>query len=460
VLQLIILALPFVMTAFIVVFEAIFPVHKYWFIRPIAVILPICVLAAEIILIWQPGANTEDKTFLFTQLSRQFITILFGVTAVSLLVAYATGFLRSGRYSPVTLAVCGAILAALYINNVFLGTLSFVAAEFFSIVAVVDVGTEDEERFVRSIKSAARYLIVTVLFGLLLFVAQVFLERLRLDPQQFDLIKIILALAVVGFALRLGIFPFNLWLPQVIEDAPPLASYLVIGLINSAAVIFLIDFFAKNPVLLANTNQAYPIMILGMAGAVLAGLFALVQDGFGKMLAYTASANLGLILFGAVSPHQTGQRGTIFEVANFIVMQLLIFASLSMVAYSLNGRSLAGLTGLGRRMPVAALGLLIGFLGMVGMPLTGGFVGKYLILQSAAQEGLIWVLAGGASLFLMLLAYLKYFHAIFMGRDVPGLKTLSEPGGSVAVILTLSTVIIVVGVYPALLLDWFGTALK
>lgn len=448
------------MTFFIIVFEAIFPVNKFRFIRPISVILPITVLAVEIVLIWQPAANTEDKTFVFTQLSREFITILFAITAVSLLFAYATGALRSGRYSPVTLAVCGTILAALYVNNVFLGTLAFVAAEFFSIVVVVDVGTEDEERFVRSIKSAARYLIVTVLFGLLLFVAQVFLERLRLDPQQFDLIKIIIALAVVGFALRLGIFPFNLWVPQVVEDAPPLASYLVIGLINSAAVIFLLDFFAKNPVLLADVGQARPIMALGMTGAVLAALFALVQDGFGKMLAYASSASLGLILFGAVSPHQTGLRGATFEIANFALMQMLIFGSLSVVSYCLGGRNFAGLTGLGRRMPVAALGLMVGFFGMIGVPMTSGLVGKYLILQSAAQEGIIWVLGGIATLVLLTMTFLKYFHAVFMGRDVPGLKTLPEPPGGVAVILALIIVIIGAGVYPAPLVDWLGIASK
>jgi formate hydrogenlyase subunit 3/multisubunit Na+/H+ antiporter MnhD subunit len=456
-----VIVLPFAATLFLVLIEALFPAEKYRWSYKVAVTIAVAGLGASTVMVWIENPTTADNAFFFTPVAQLFLTFLFTLASISLLVAYFTANLKSGRYAPVTLTVCGTINAALFINNVFVVTLCFVAAEFFSIISVVDVGTEDEERFVRVVKSAVRYLIVTVLFGLLLFVAQVFLERVRLDPQQIGLIKVIVALAITGFALRFGVFPFNLWLPQVIEDAPALASWLVLGLINGAAVIFLVDFLQQNPTLLLNnTSQTLPVMALGMSGAVLSGLFGMAQSSFGKMLAYTGSGNLSLVLFGLATPHTTGLHGAVFEAANFALAQLLIFTSLAVIYYCNYERVIKGLSGLGRHMPVATVGLSFGMLALAGAPLISGFPGKYLILQSAAQEGIGWALLGGLAITLWLLAYLRFFHNQFMGRDIPGLKTKAEPIGTSAIILLLIAVMIFFGIWSALPLDWLGSALK
>ncbi|MDB5080501.1 MAG: hypothetical protein JWP00_2425 [Chloroflexi bacterium] len=459
--QFVILALPFLMTFFVLVFEGIFRPDRFVFSRTLGVVWPVATLLVEIVLIWQPTANSPDGAFVFSTLSRIFLSFLFGLTGVALVVSYITGFLLSGRFSPATLAICGTLIAALYISNIFLVTLFFVLAGFFSIVALVDVDTENEERFVRAIKASVRYLIAIVLFGLTLFIALIFLERLRLDPQLSGFIQVVVALSVVGFSMRLAIFPFNLWLPDVIEEAPGMAAFLVVGLINVAAVVFLADFWQENPTLIYdNYRIAQPVMIMALTGAVFAGLMALGQNGIGKMIAYTVSGDFALILFGLASPHRTGVNGALFEAVNLALLQLLIFTCLSVVSYCSNGISINNLTGLGRRMPVAAIGLLVGFLGMVGLPFLSGFAGKYLLLQSAAQEGLVWVLAGGLALGLFLIAYLRYFHRVFMGNDVPGLKTLPEPPTAILLILVLVFFVLLLGLWPAPVLGWLDAALR
>lgn len=170
--QFLILALPFLMTVFILIFEAIFRPARFLFSRTLGVVWPVLTLVVEIVLIWQPGANSSDGAFQFSDISRIFLSFLFALTGVALVVSYITGFLISGRFSPATLAICGTLIAALYVSNIFLVTLFFVLAGFFSIVAIVDVDTENEERFVRVVKAAVRYLIAIVLFGLALFIAQ------------------------------------------------------------------------------------------------------------------------------------------------------------------------------------------------------------------------------------------------------------------------------------------------
>ncbi len=459
--QFLVIVLPFLMTMFIIGFEWVFPPANFWFSRRLMVVWPVVTLAAMVTLIWQPGATSDNGSFEFSALAKLFLTLLFALTGVALLASYATGYLNTGRFSPVALAVCGAIQAALYITNPFLVTLCFVGASFFTIVAVVDLTNVSEARFVRGVRSAVRYLIASVLFGLLLFIALIFLERLRLDPQLTGLIKVVVAMLAVGFALRLGVFPFNLWLPELLEEGQGLAGFLVVGLINVATTVFLVDFLQKNPALVFdNYEQARAVMTLGLAGAVLAGLLALGQNGLGKMIAYTVSSDYGLIMFGIASPHTTGKSGALFEVASLALLQLLIFTSLGVVYYCNQGGSLEGLTGLGRRMPIAAIGLAVGFLGMGGVPFFSGFAGKYLILQSAAQEGLWWALAAGAGIAICVIAYLRYFHKLFMGNDTPGLKTRREPRGATWLILALVVVVIFIGLWPTFALDWMNSALR
>ncbi len=458
--QFLILVLPLVASVVVLAFERVFSPARFSFARTFATALSLAVLGAETVLIWQPAANSGDGAFVFSPLARLFLTLLFGLTGLALLGAYSTGFMRSGRYGPATLAVVDTVIAALYINNVFLGGLFLVLAGFFSIVAAVDVDDEDEERFVRAVKASVRYLIATVLFGLTLFIALIFLERLRLDPQLTGLIKVIVALAVVAFALRLAIFPFSLWLPDVLEEAPGLSSFLIVGLINVATVVFLVDFLLKNPTLLFdNYAAAQPVMTLGLAGAVAAGLMGLGQNGLGKVIAYSLSAEFGLILFGLASPHRTGLNGAMFTAANLALLSLLIWLSLAVVSYCTGGRVLEGLSGLGRRMPVATVGLGVGFMSLVGLPFMSGFAAKYLILQSAAQEGLGWVLAGGAAVVLSALALFRYYHRIFMGADVPGLKTRPEPLAATVMIGLLVALVLLVGIWPAPVLDWLDTVL-
>jgi NADH-quinone oxidoreductase subunit N len=456
-----ILALPFAAATLVVILSWIFSPARFWFSRVLSVLIPVAALAAEIFLIWQPAANTTDSAFVFTPLARIFLTLLFGLSGAALVVAFSTGNLNSGRFSPVILGVSGALIATLYIENNFLEVLFLALAGLISIVALVDVENEDEERFVAVIKVAVRYLIASSLFGLTIFIALIFLERLRLDPQLTGLIKVIVALAVVGFAVRFAVFPFGLWLPDVLEEAPGLTGFIIVGMINVAAVALLVDFLKLNPTLVyENYAAAQPVMLLGMAGAVFAGLMALGQNGMGKMVAYNASADFGLILFGLASPHQNGRIGAVFEALTLAVAHLLIFGALAVVAYSAQGRLWSKLTGLGRRMPGAAIVLFIAFLAMAGAPFVAGFAGKYLILQSAAQEGLPWALAGGFAITLMAVAYFRYFHRIFMGADVPGLRTLQEPRLAVLVLVLIAATVILLGIYPAPVLGWLSDALQ
>jgi formate hydrogenlyase subunit 3/multisubunit Na+/H+ antiporter MnhD subunit len=459
--QFLIIVLPFVMTAFIIGFEWVLSPARFAISRRLMIVWPTVTLAAMTTLLWLPGTTSDTGTFEFSALAKLFLTLLFVLTGVAVLAAYPVGLLSTGRFAPVALSVCGALQAALYLTNPFLITLAFVVASAFSIVALVDVAGSTEERFVKSVRSAVRYLIASVLFGLVLFIGLVFLERLRLDPQLTGLIKVAVAMLAVGFALRLAVFPFNLWLPEMLEEVTGLAGFLTVGLINVAATVFLMDFLQKNRTLIFdNYPEAQSVMLLGLVGAVLAGVLALAQTSLGKMIAYTVSSDYGLILFGIASPHTTGRNGAMFEAANLALLQLLIFTSLSVVYYCVRGSALEELRGLGRAMPVTAVGLMVGFLGMSGVPLLSGFAGKYLIIQSAAQEGLWLALAAGGAVAICVVAYLRFFHKLFMGEITPGLKTRPEPRGATALILALVVVVILIGLWPSPVLDWMNSALQ
>ena len=510
----VLLGAPFVAAVLLTLIQGVAPGERFRASRLVTLVLTLATCAGMLVVLVQPGVVVPNilgastvgvgadaggtAAIGLTPLARLALFAMLLLVAVSMVAAYATDNLTSGRFAPATLTVVGAVAAALSLTNPFLVTLCLTGAAILAIIGVVDggpglglgarrpddddglrdsfstgglaVGSQQREgeifdpyerRFARLVRAAFIYLIATVFFGLLFFLALILLERLRLDPQQVGLIKVITAFIGVGFATRFGIFPFNLWLPAVLEIGPSLAAYIAVGFINVAGAVFLVNFLQANPTLLLdNRDEAQYIMALGMAGALAAGLLALGQNGIGKLVAYATSATFGLALFSLASPHPTGKIGAVYTMMNFGLVLLLVLVSMSVVYFANNNRPFGELTGLARRAPVAAFGLAVGLLGMAGLPMLSGFAGTYLVLQAAALENPVWAVLGGLALALFLIAGLRAYHRTFMGEDVPGLVTRPEPPLATIVIIGLVAAVIYFGLFPSTLVEAIQTALN
>jgi NADH-quinone oxidoreductase subunit N len=292
-----------------------------------------------------------------------------------------------------------------------------------------------------------------LLFGLaLLYGSSGTMVFTQLDPSTMilPLAGAGLALTVVGLVFKLGIVPFHMWVPDVYEGSPmPVTTYMAFGTkVGAAAILLRFLFFGFS---LSVDWWGPAIGYLAVLTMIVGNLLALAQKDLKRLLAYSGIANAGYVLVGIASHNMSGARALLFYLLVYGLAILAAFAILTFVAGERDSVSLNDLSGLVYRSPWLAAFLTIAMLSLAGIPLTGGFVGKFYLLQAAiyaGQPGLAIGLVVGAMVGLA--AYVRPLQRAFAKPS--GAQTV-EPirwplAGAIVLIVCVAGTI-GLGVYPA-----------
>ena len=177
--------------------------------------------------------------------------------------------------------------------------------------------------------------------------------------------------------------------------------------------------------------------------AVLAGsLVAVFQSDLKRLLAFSSVGQIGYLGVGIGLASVTGVTGALVHVFNHALMKGGLFLAAGAIAYRLGATDLSAMHGLGRRMPFTMAAVVIGGLGLVGVPITSGFVSKWYLVQAAFEEGLwpvaLFVLAGS----LIALAYVGRVIEAAYFRPAP---TDAEPVREAPWAMQLSTWAMIAG---------------
>ncbi|MGA2480648.1 MAG: NADH-quinone oxidoreductase subunit N [Spirochaetia bacterium] len=290
-----------------------------------------------------------------------------------------------------------------------------------------------------------------------------------------------LGMMLVGIGFKLAVVPFHLWTPDVYDGAPaPVAGY-VATVSKGAMVIALARILAPSFVGagglggLAAANGvvtpafAWVFAIIAGLSMFVGNLLALREANVKRILAYSSIAHLGYILVAFLAGGPQALRAIAFYLVAYFATTLGAFAAVS----SLSGPerdadSIEDYRGLAGRRPWMAAVLTAMLLSLAGLPLTAGFVGKFIILSVGAGAQL-WTLAvilainGTISIFY----YLKIVSAMFRGAgeaaDVPAgaaPETAAAPRAPFLAALALAILMVTVvalGVFPSPLLSFIGT---
>lgn len=259
-----------------------------------------------------------------------------------------------------------------------------------------------------------------------------------------------LALTVVGLIFKLGIVPFHMWVPDVYEGSPlPVTSYMAFGTKVGAAAILMRFLFFGFPVAAGWWGPA--IGYLAVLTMIVGNLLALAQKDLKRLLAYSGIANAGYLLVGISAHNMTGARALLFYLLPYGLAILAAFAVITFVAGDEDFLSVNDLTGLVYRSPWLAAFLTVAMLSLAGIPLTGGFVGKFYLLQAAIfanQPGLAVGLVVGAMVGLA--AYVRPLQRAFSKPVGQGLAEPIRWPLAGAIVLVVSVVATIgLGVYPA-----------
>lgn len=262
------------------------------------------------------------------------------------------------------------------------------------------------------------------------------------------------ALVLAGLAFKVAAVPFQIWVPDVYQGAPtPVTAFLSVGSKASGVIVFTRVFeslIAKGSVVAAPLVQF--VLILAGLTIVVGNFAAIKQTNFKRLLGYSSIAHAGFILLALGSRHSvdgfTPAQIAAFYLATYLPMTFICFLVLSAARAQGLTDEIASLTGLAKKSPLLAGGLMLALASLAGLPLTAGFMGKLLVIFSAAYDGSYLALA--LAVIGAVTGFYYYFKVILVLYATPEGETprikLSRLSRVVAVILVAA--IVVIGVYP------------
>jgi NADH-quinone oxidoreductase subunit N len=264
------------------------------------------------------------------------------------------------------------------------------------------------------------------------------------------------ALMFVGLAFKVSAWPFQIWAPDVYQGAPaPVAAFLSAGPKAAAFAVLLRVFMT------AFEPFAYrwePLVWITALFTMIVGNFAaLTQSNIKRLLAYSSIAHAGYVLVAVTAHSEIGTAAAMFYLAAYALMNIGAFAVVVHFARK-NERYLdvRDLAGLGARQPATAALFSIFLLSLIGIPLTGGFFGKFYIFKAALDARLVWLtVLGLLNSAVAAYYYLRIIVVMYMHEPGEATDTLPPLPASLKVALWSSAAgTVILGVFPSLVLDF------
>lgn len=228
---------------------------------------------------------------------------------------------------------------------------------------------------------------------------------------------------VVGISLKLALFPLHLWLPNAYTYAPSVVSAFLAATATKVAVYVLLRFlFTVFDVELSFGFMPLDtiLFVLAVIAMFAASAVAIFQTDLKRMLAYSSVAQIGYMILGISFANVNGLAAGILHLFNHALIKGGMFLALGCIFYRLATVNINDMAGMGRRMPWTMAAFVVGGLGLIGVPLTVGFISKWYLVLGALERD--WWLAAALVLISSLLAVVYVWRVV----EVAYLKPIPE----------------------------------
>jgi NADH-quinone oxidoreductase subunit N len=274
------------------------------------------------------------------------------------------------------------------------------------------------------------------------------------------LIGVAAALIFVGLAFKISAAPFQGWAPDVYQGAPaPVSAFLTVGP-KAAAFAVLLRIFMGSLEPIAS-RWAPAVWVCALATMVVGNFAAIMQSNIKRLLAYSSIAHAGYVLVAVAANSGTGSAAVMFYLAAYAFTNIGAFAVVTYI--SRKGERYVGIddfAGLAQRQPGMAAMLTIFLLSLIGVPLTGGFFGKFYIFKAALDSKLIWLtVLGLLNSAVAAYYYLRILVVMYMREPGESVETLPPAGALLQIAVYGSAVgTVLLGIFPSLVLDFANRA--
>ena len=332
------------------------------------------------------------------------------------------------------------------------------------------------------IYASFKFFLYTFLGSVLMLVAMVAMfadagttdiPRLMMHQFNFDRVSI-LGIQIVGgmqtllfvaffasFAVKMPMWPVHTWLPDAHVQAPTAGSVVLAAiLLKMGGYGFLRFSLPMFPV--GSEVMTEFVFWLSAIAIVYTSLIALVQDDMKKLIAYSSVAHMGYVTMGIFAANQQGVDGAIFQMLSHGFISGALFLCVGVVYDRMHTREIDAYGGLVNNMPAYALIFMLFTMANVGLPGTSGFIGEFLTLVGIFQVN-TWVALVATSGVILSAAYaLWLYRRVVMGdlikESLRAMTDLTRHEKMIFAPLIIMTILL--GVYPALVLDLTGPSVE
>lgn len=265
-------------------------------------------------------------------------------------------------------------------------------------------------------------------------------------------------LMFIAFAIKMPIWPLHTWQPDTYEQSPTAVTMILSGVMVKMGVLGIIRWLM--PVLHLSFYQwGDTVSTLAITGMIYASLIAIQQDDLKRLAAYSSIAHIGLMCATLFAETQSGMQGVMIQMFNHGINIIGLWIVIELIERQFGTRKISELGGLAQRSPAMAILLVIVALANIGLPLTNGFIGEFLMFNgifasTVTKYYIVFTVLAASTIILAAVYMLNMIRKVFYGETnsltMAGYSLRPNEKMALAIIVAL---VFVIGVYPKIFLN-------
>lgn len=321
----------------------------------------------------------------------------------------------------------------------------------------------------RRIYAAIKFVLFTMFGSLLMLVAILYLVfeyKNTMGAYSFNIIELmklqiapnvqmwLFAAFALAFAIKVPLFPLHTWLPDAHVEAPTAGSVILAGVLLKLGTYGFVRICL--PIFPDATLAFTPyISVLAVIAIIYGALVAMVQKDVKSLVAFSSVSHMGFIMLGLFALNMQALQGSVLQMINHGISTGALFLIVGMIYERRHTRMIADFGGLAKVMPVFSTIFLIVTLSSIGLPLTNGFVGEFLILLGVFKANITYAVLAATGVVLSACYMLWMFQRVIFGKitNPENEKLLDLSMREKLILAPLIALIFWIGIYPKPLFD-------
>jgi multicomponent Na+:H+ antiporter subunit D len=415
---------------------------------------------------WDAPVGIEYRVDL---LSALMLVIVSGIGAVTSVYSYSSiSEDVEKKKQPLLYAVfllCLGGLLGISITNDAFNIYVFLEISSLATYALIAMGKDR-----RALVSAFEYLVLGTIGATFILIAIGLLYMMtgtlniadlsiRIPPISYSTpVKAALAFFTVGIALKVAIFPLHMWLANAYTNAPSFVSSFLSGTATKVGIYVLIRFIFVvfgYRFSMGEMPMDKILMAVALVSIFAGSLIAIFQDNIKRMLAYSSISQLGYILLSVSLVSRSGVSAALLLLVTHSLAKVSLFMAVGCVALRVGGVKIDDFKGVGKKMPLTMAAFIIAGLSIIGMPLTGGFIGKWALLNAIIEKQLWLALAAVVVSSLLSLVYIwRVVEMAYFKPQSSGSKFAEAPVLMLIPMLVMVILTVTFGIYTQTIVNF------